>query len=247
MLSGARGVALRGPRPIGSPDKNRIRIRIVAGGAGETEYSDSSGECVVRHRFVFLWIRLHQIGSLSCPAAFNVTARNATATATALVRGLERSCRNSSYTGCTKCLGLWKRFDWCLCEFTEIPFLCVMNLFTLYTFSNLKGEGKNGTKKGDRRSELMSRDCQLMGLTWLLAKNKTAYIPTVSAILRALMYSAHPARCSPDQANMPLAVNSLQFDRSPPSSAASSAVWLSCLPRGGVGVVMTILGLMVFW
>lgn len=62
---------------------------------------------------------------------------------------------------------------------------------------------------------MFNRDCQLMGLTWLLTRNKTAYIPTVSAVLRAIMYSAHPheSKCSPDQENMPLAVDSLQFDQ----------------------------------
>lgn len=68
---------------------------------------------------------------------------------------------------------------------------------------------------------MLSRDCQLMGLTWLLARNKTAYIPTVSAVLRAIMYSAHPpheSKCSPDQENMPLAVDSLQFDKTDSSS-----------------------------
>ena len=52
----------------------------------------------------FCGIRLHQITSLSCPAAFNVTAHR-NATPTAAVRNLERNCRNSSYAGCTKCLG----------------------------------------------------------------------------------------------------------------------------------------------
>lgn len=52
----------------------------------------------------FCGIRLHQISSLSCPAAFNVSGfRNATPTAA--VKNLERNCRNSSYAGCTKCLG----------------------------------------------------------------------------------------------------------------------------------------------
>ena len=52
----------------------------------------------------FCGIRLHQITSLSCPAAFNISSyRNATPTAA--VKNLERNCRNSSYSGCTKCLG----------------------------------------------------------------------------------------------------------------------------------------------
>ncbi|KAJ8568830.1 hypothetical protein K7X08_032461 [Anisodus acutangulus] len=146
----------------------------------------------------FCGIRLHQITSLSCPAAFNLTGSK-NATPTAAVRNLERNCRNSSYSGCTRCLGALQK---------------------------LNGDGKNRTHKmdyngGDRVSKMLSRDCQLMGLTWLLARNKTAYIPTVSAVLRAIMYSAHPpheSKCSPDQENMPLAVDSLQFEKMDSSS-----------------------------
>nr|GMC81680.1 uncharacterized GPI-anchored protein At4g28100 [Ipomoea batatas] len=154
----------------------------------------------------FCGIRLHQITSLSCPAAFNITgARNATPTAA--VKNLERNCRNSSYSGCTRCLGALQK---------------------------ITGGAKNGTHKAriggdddsDRATKMFRRDCQLMGLTWLLARNKTAYIPTVSAVLRAIMYSAHPpheSKCSPDQENMPLAVNSLQFEKTESSSPALTA------------------------
>ncbi|KAA8524485.1 hypothetical protein F0562_010908 [Nyssa sinensis] len=151
----------------------------------------------------FCGIRLHQISSLSCPAAFNIsTPRNATPTAA--VRNLERNCRNSSYAGCTKCLGALQK---------------------------LKSEGRNGTD--DRASKMFSRDCQLMGLTWLLARNKTTYIPTVSAVLRAIMYSAHPpheTKCSPDQENMPLAVDSLQFDKAGSSASPALPFWSTVLP-----------------
>ncbi|XP_043688136.1 uncharacterized GPI-anchored protein At4g28100-like [Telopea speciosissima] len=147
----------------------------------------------------FCGIRLHQISSLSCPAAFNLSSHR-NATPTAAVKNLERNCRNSSYSGCTKCLGALEK---------------------------VKGDGKNGTGGGDdgRASKMFSRDCQLMGLTWLLARNKTAYIPTVSAVLRAIMYSAYPphqSTCSPDQENMPLAVDSLQFQRLDSSNAPPS-------------------------
>ncbi|CAM8906186.1 unnamed protein product [Rhodiola kirilowii] len=143
----------------------------------------------------FCGIRLHQISSLTCPAAFNVSDHlNATATPTAAVKNLERSCRNSSYSGCSKCLGALQK---------------------------VKGGNHNGT---DRASQIFNRDCQLMGLTWLLARNKTAYIPTVSAVLRAVMYSSHPneAQCSPDQENMPLAVDSLLYDKAESSSPSIS-------------------------
>ncbi|XP_042521196.1 uncharacterized GPI-anchored protein At4g28100-like [Macadamia integrifolia] len=153
----------------------------------------------------FCGIRLHQITSLSCPAAFNLSSHH-NATPTAAVRNLEKNCRNSSYSGCTRCLGALEKLN-----------------------------GKNGITEGEKRSsdgddddderasKMFSRDCQLMGLTWLLARNKTAYIPTVSAVLRAMMYSAHPPqqnKCSPDQENMPLAVDSLQFQRIDSSHAS---------------------------
>ncbi|XP_050384065.1 uncharacterized GPI-anchored protein At4g28100 [Argentina anserina] len=159
----------------------------------------------------FCGIRLHQISSLSCTAAFNVSGSH-NATPTAAVKNLEKNCRNSSYTGCTKCLGALQK---------------------------LKGgtttSGKNGTssRETSRASKMFNRDCQLMGLTWLLAKNKTAYIPTVSAVLRAIMYSAHPpheSTCSPDQENMPLAVDSLQFEKSSSSALSISPASVFLFP-----------------
>lgn len=57
----------------------------------------------------FCGIRLHQIGSLRCPAAFNLSSAKGVAasrnvTPTAAVRQLERDCLNASYTGCNRCL-----------------------------------------------------------------------------------------------------------------------------------------------
>ncbi|GMI99670.1 ENDODERMIS7 [Hibiscus trionum] len=155
----------------------------------------------------FCGIRLHQISSLSCPAAFNVSGlRNAKPTAA--VKNLESDCRNSSYAGCTKCL------------------VAMQKLKT--------GDGKNGstTTSDNRASKMFNRDCQLMGLTWLLARNKTAYIPAVSAVLRAIMYSSHPheSSCSPDQENMPLAVDSLQFENAQSSAPPPESFKFPVLP-----------------
>jgi hypothetical protein len=94
----------------------------------------------------------------------------------------------------------------------------------------LQLKAKNATQdrstRDERASKMFNRDCQLMGLTWLLARNKTEYIPTVSAVLRAIMYSTHPpvleSKCSPDQENMPLAVDSLQFEKTQSSSSSRS-------------------------
>lgn len=52
----------------------------------------------------FCGIRLHQITSLSCPAAFNVSSYRSAAAPTAALKRLEHDCRNSSYAGCTRCL-----------------------------------------------------------------------------------------------------------------------------------------------
>ncbi|XP_042383052.1 uncharacterized GPI-anchored protein At4g28100-like [Zingiber officinale] len=156
----------------------------------------------------FCGIRLHQIASLHCPAAFRVIARGDAAiptrnvTPTATVRKLERDCRNASYAGCNRCLR---------------------------SLGKLKGVN-DGDGDDDRAERILERDCQLMGLTWLLARNRTAYIPTVSAVLRALLYSVHPPqdgssyKCSRDQAHMPLAVDSLQFQSLSSSSAATTTI-----------------------
>ncbi|KAJ3705117.1 hypothetical protein LUZ61_008822 [Rhynchospora tenuis] len=182
----------------------------------------------------FCGIRLHQIGSLRCPAAFSVPvngskgaqplesaiARNATPTAA--VRDLEKSCRNASYAGCTRCV---------------------------QSLQKLKGQGTGdgSTAESNRESKMMGRDCQLMGLTWLLARNKTAYIPTVSAVLRALLYTNNgvphvQGTCSPDRENMPLAVDSLQFQRlSADTSAAPPPFHLIGWWRHLVGGFMCLL------
>ncbi|WOK91901.1 GPI-anchored protein [Canna indica] len=163
----------------------------------------------------FCGIRLHQIGSLRCPAAFNVSggaaaARNATPTAA--VRQLERDCLNASYAGCTRCL------------------------HSLEKVKESGGGNSNSGSNGTRATRMFGRDCQLMGLTWLLARNRTAYIPTASAVLRAVLYSAHPPqpnagdtdyKCSPDQENMPLAVDSLQFQQQTDSATTSASGYSS--------------------
>lgn len=148
----------------------------------------------------FCGIRLHHIASLNCPNAFNVSTHHNAAAPLSAVRALESNCTSPSYQGCTNCL---------------------------QALQKVKGSPDTDGHYSGRTSRMYNKDCELMGLTWLLAKNKTAYIPTVSAVLRALVYTAHPAnqsKCSPDQENMPLAVDSVQLDHS--SSAAPNAIRL---------------------
>ncbi|GLJ32569.1 hypothetical protein SUGI_0655060 [Cryptomeria japonica] len=150
----------------------------------------------------FCGIRLHQLTSLTCPTALNFTAplqhHNASAARPpSVLQALQSNCTDPSYEGCTRCLK---------------------------TLDKLKGKPEKGGIS-ERTNRMYTRDCELMGLTWLLAKNKTAYIPTVSAVLRAVMYSTHPPRqshCSPDQENMPLALDSIQLYKSSAAPAPSA-------------------------
>lgn len=79
------------------------------------------------------------------------------------------------------------------------------------------------------------RECQLMGVTWLLYKNRTLYLPTATAVLRALMAadaagSPDPSYCALSQDAMPLAVGSNQIDVHETSSAALSTLFHLPLP-----------------
>lgn len=82
----------------------------------------------------FCGIRLHQISSLSCPAAFNVSAGSHNATPTAAVKNLEKNCRNSSYAGCTKCLGALQKVHHIslLLSFKKIDAIAVFQIFLGY-------------------------------------------------------------------------------------------------------------------
>lgn len=77
-----------------------------------------------------------------------------------------------------------------------------------------KKKALNSSKSEDRTTKMHNKDCQLMGLTWLLAKNRTAYMHTVSAVLRALMMSTDgstPRSCTLSSDGMPLAVDSSEI------------------------------------
>lgn len=89
------------------------------------------------------------------------------------------------------------------------------HLFCLQLNKNTSDSSK---LEEDRTTKMHNKDCQLMGLTWLLAKNRTAYIHTVSAVLRALMMteegSPDPQSCTLNSDGMPLAVDSSEISDS---------------------------------
>ncbi|XP_010260827.1 PREDICTED: uncharacterized GPI-anchored protein At4g28100-like [Nelumbo nucifera] len=129
----------------------------------------------------------------SCPNAFSVS-KEGNLLGGDTVKKLEKDCLSiNGYTnlsGCSKCLN---------------------RLYQL----NEHNSGNSSKSESDRIAKMRNRDCGFMGLTWLLSKNRTAYIPTVSAVLRALMMSTNgsdPQSCSLKGDGMPLPVDSSELD-----------------------------------
>ncbi|GMI75433.1 hypothetical protein like AT3G18050 [Hibiscus trionum] len=146
--------------------------------------------------YCYCGIRLHPF---TCPDAFSVDQKG-NLVGNDNVERLERNCLSSSSNvngfpglgGCNKCLK------------------------TLHLLN--KKNTLNSSKAEERTTKMRNKDCQLMGLTWLLAKNRTAYIRTVSAVLRAMMMSkdgSSPSSCTLNSDGMPLPVDSSEiFDQS---------------------------------
>ncbi|XP_011039109.1 PREDICTED: uncharacterized GPI-anchored protein At4g28100-like [Populus euphratica] len=142
--------------------------------------------------YCYCGIRLHP---LSCPEAFSMN-RKGKLVGDKRVKKLERNCLSNSNNvngfpglgGCSKCLN------------------------SLHLLNNKKT--LNSSKPEDRTGRMHNKDCQLMGLTWLLAKNRTAYIHTVTAVIRAMMLSTDgfdPQSCTLNSDGMPLAVDSSEI------------------------------------
>lgn len=147
-------------------------------------------------------IRLHP---LSCTEAFSVNS-GGDLVGNPKVKRLEKDCLNNvavngfaGLNGCSKCLK------------------------TLHLLNKDDDDAVN-TSRSERRTKMQNEDCELMGLTWLLAKNRSAYIHTVSAVLRATMMSTTtdgnsnsnsiPESCTLNSDGMPLAVDSSEIDNS---------------------------------
>ncbi|KAA3455743.1 putative GPI-anchored protein [Gossypium australe] len=146
--------------------------------------------------YCYCGIRLHP---LTCPDAFSLDQKGNLVGDDSVER-LERNCLSSSSNvngfpglgGCNKCL----------------KSLHLLN----------KKNALNTSKSEERTTKMRNKDCQLMGLTWLLAKNRTSYIRTVSAVLRAMMMSkdgSSPSSCTLNSDGMPLPVDSSEiYDQS---------------------------------
>ncbi|KAJ8498633.1 hypothetical protein OPV22_009185 [Ensete ventricosum] len=121
---------------------------------------------------------------------------------------LERDCAQPGLTGCSRCLR---------------------------SLNQLKAKKQQGSEaSGSERKEAGThgRECQLMGVTWLLSRNRTLYLPSATAILRVLMAadavgSSDPTSCSLSQGAMPLAVGSTQIDGHVDGSSAAGSLLVS--------------------
>ncbi|OAY32144.1 uncharacterized GPI-anchored protein At4g28100 [Manihot esculenta] len=158
--------------------------------------------------YCYCGIRLHP---LSCPEAFSTNQRGKLIV-DKRVKRLEKNCLSSSSNvnqfpglgGCSKCLN------------------------SLYLLNNK--ETLNSSKSEDRTTKMHNKDCQLMGLTWLLAKNRTAYIHTVSAVLRAMMMNvggSNPQSCTLNSDGMPLAVDSSEISSNSLSISHQAPIYVS--------------------
>ncbi|URD71917.1 GPI-anchored protein, partial [Musa troglodytarum] len=123
-------------------------------------------------------------------------------------RRLESDCAQPGLAGCSRCLR---------------------------SVNQLKAKKQQGSEaSGSERKEAGThgRECQLMGVTWLLSRNRTLYLPSATAILRVLMAadavgSSDPTSCSLSQDAMPLAVGSTQIDGRVDGSSASGSLLLT--------------------
>ncbi|RAL41487.1 hypothetical protein DM860_010281 [Cuscuta australis] len=184
------------------PDDSETCVRSLENGlvARGIELAKPNQSCDVL--YCYCGIRLHHF---TCPEAFSLNSRGELV-GDERVKRLERDCLSggsarghSGAAGCSNCLNSLYMVS------------STTTTATKYGASNRSDE--------ERGNKMRARDCRVMGLTWLLNKNQSAYIPTVTSVLRALMVSADPLSCTLDHDGMPLAVDSSELGDQSSSTA----------------------------
>ncbi|CAL9100737.1 unnamed protein product, partial [Musa textilis] len=145
--------------------------------------------------YCFCGVRLRR---LACAGAFVANATEGRwVPAGDSRRRLERDCARPGFSGCTRCLR----------TLNQVSFSSP-HLSSLADSLNSRSD-KKATPAHDR-------ECQLMGVTWLLSKNRTLFLPATTSVLRVLMAAdvagrSDPTSCSLSLDDMPLAVGSDQI------------------------------------
>ncbi|XP_072994232.1 uncharacterized GPI-anchored protein At4g28100-like [Typha latifolia] len=147
---------------------------------------------------------------MTCPGPFHVASDEWRWVVAAEETGkrLERECVEAGVGGCDRCLR------------------------ALYQLRSESVGGGNFTGAHLSKAWVRpDRECQLMGLTWLLAQDRARYLPTAALVIRALMLSpdADPTTCAAngdDDGGLPLP---LLYGQMGPSSAVRWSLPLSLL------------------
>ncbi|XP_058726779.1 uncharacterized GPI-anchored protein At4g28100-like [Vicia villosa] len=141
--------------------------------------------------YCYCGIRLHPF---NCPDSFSVT-KSGELVGDESVRKLEKSCLSGD-----KHVNGFQGLGGCS--------MCLNSLYLL------NKKTSNSSKEQDRTAKIHNKDCELMGLTWLLSKNQTTYVHTVTDVLRALLLNndgSKPQSCTLNSDGMPLAVYSSEI------------------------------------
>ncbi|KAG6505038.1 uncharacterized GPI-anchored protein At4g28100-like [Zingiber officinale] len=137
--------------------------------------------------YCFCGIRLRR---LACAGAFVADAGEGRWVPTKDARRrLEKDCSRPGFGGCTRCLR---------------------------TLNQLKVKEKQISSRSNKDGDAGShgRECQLMGLTWLLSKNRTLFWPAATSVLHSITAAAgpDPNTCSLTVDDIPIAVGSDQIN-----------------------------------
>ncbi|KAK8933324.1 hypothetical protein KSP39_PZI015630 [Platanthera zijinensis] len=131
---------------------------------------------------------------------------------------LEVGCSQPAAAGCTRCLTALYQMTTILtlaqhmqCWARHVPSIGVATMYiisesgtsrqiALPVASKLRSKEKGKGGGIDGEDSKGGRECQLMGLTWLLSTNRTRYLPTAAYVIRAFRAAdaggRYPATCS---------------------------------------------------